>query len=136
MKVLFLDVDGVLNMEASGGLKTLNRNRLKLLEEIINTSGCKIVVSSSWRKDAAYLNRLHRVLNYRGISVHGVTPILDQKRGYEIKSWLEKHNEVTHYAIVDDNNDMLESQQSYFVQTDSNIGLTKDVVDKIIHILI
>lgn len=48
-----------------------------------------------------------------------------KERGYEIKSWLQKHNNITRYVIVDDNNNMLESQQPYFVQTESNIGLTK-----------
>jgi hypothetical protein len=35
-----------------------------------------------------------------------------QTRGSQIKSWLDKHPEVTHYVILDDDGDMLEDQRS------------------------
>lgn len=44
MKILFLDVDSVLNLENSGDPKTLNNNRLRLLNEIVDATDCKIVV--------------------------------------------------------------------------------------------
>ena len=135
MKVLFLDVDGVLNMNNSGGPKTLNRNRLKLLEKIVVATSCNIVVSSSWRTSPSHLALLRRTLEYRNISIYGITRDLSSLRGNEIKDWLDRHPGVEQYAIVDDIDEMLNSQQEYFVQTQSNIGLTNDSVNKIIQIL-
>ena len=144
MKVLFLDVDGVLNMHNSGGTKTLNRKRLRLLQEIVDTTGCNIVVSSSWRNSHIYLSLLQRTLKYRNMSIYSITRNLSLYssfthnsllRGNEIKDWIDRHPDVEQYAIVDDNNEMLDSQQQYFVQTDPNIGLTKDITNKLIQIL-
>lgn len=138
MKVLFLDVDGVLNMHNSGGPKTLNKNRLRLLERIVTTTGCNIVVSSSWRREPYYLLRLERYLGYRKISIYSTTRDLSHHgllRGDEIKDWLDTHPDVRQYAIVDDNDNMLDSQKPYFVQTHSDIGLTNDITNRIIQIL-
>lgn len=138
MKVLFLDVDGVLNMHNSGGPKTLNRNRLRLLQKIIVTTGCNVVISSSWRKSHFYLSLLGRSLKYRNISIHSITRDLSDLnllRGDEIKDWIDRHLDVEQYAIIDDTDEMLDSQQAYFVQTDPNIGLTNDIASRIIQIL-
>ncbi len=64
-KVLFLDIDGVLNSEAfvesrgprpSGkGLELdlwhLDRNAVALLQRIVDETGCMVVVSSDWRRE-------------------------------------------------------------------------------------
>jgi hypothetical protein len=39
------------------------------------------------------------------------------ERGKEIKAWLEAHPDVTRYAIVDDDNDMLPEQQEHYFKT-------------------
>ena len=66
MKVIFLDVDGVLNSEDDLRVFREKNNitetilyaevedrPLKLLKELVEKSGAKIVVSSSWRRMAA-----------------------------------------------------------------------------------
>jgi len=138
MKVLFLDVDGVLNMHNSGGTKTLNKDRLRLLQKIVITTGCKIVLSSSWRTSHQHLALLRRALGYRNMSIYGITRDLsdiDLLRGDEIKDWLDNHPNVEQYAIVDDTDEMLDSQQQYFVQTHPNVGLTSDIANRIVQIL-
>lgn len=138
MKILFLDVDGVLNMHSSGGLYALNRKRLKLLEQIVNETGCEIVVSSTWRKLPHTRKKLIFVLSYRGIKILDWTTTNyfkeRQIRGDEIQLWLDNHT-VSRYCIVDDDSDMLESQKPYFVKTDGNKGLTEETVGSIIKIL-
>lgn len=138
MKILFLDVDGVLNMISSGGLYALNRNRLRNLETVVNETGCKIVLSSTWRKDFVALKKLKNRLNYRGLSILDCTTTEyfkeRQIRGDEIQKWLDSH-EWDSYAIVDDDGDMLESQLPFFVQTDSEQGLTVDKAKQLIEIL-
>ena len=51
-------------------------------------------------------------------------------RGMEIQEWLDRHPEVTHYAIVDDNADMLPHQ--WLFQTTFERGLTAEITEAII----
>lgn len=133
MKVLFLDVDGVLNTFKSGGIYTLTRTKLRLLQQIVEETGCEIVLSSTWRKDTEAFKILNKKLAYRGLKISGVTPVLYEPRGLEIASWLNDNPGVTKYAIVDDSSDMLDSQLRNFFQTDGDYGLTKTVTYRIIH---
>lgn len=142
MKIIFLDVDGVLNMHNSGGLYALNRNRLRLLQKLVDETGAKIVLSSTWRKDEKGLNKLRSVLKYRGLAIHDVTLDLAEQpngerayRGNEIQEWLDRHPEVVNYVILDDDSDMRDSQLRNFVQTDGMIGLTETLVYRAIQIL-
>ena len=55
MKALFLDFDGVLNTEKYLALYgaegvVIDPARLELLKEIIDATGAKIVLSTSWRE--------------------------------------------------------------------------------------
>ena len=57
-------------------------------------------------------------------------------RGMEIKEWLTKYGKnVSHYVIIDDMDNMLPEQQSNFVQTDPEIGITIDNAEQAIKIL-
>lgn len=99
MKVIFLDVDGVLNSdEYFNSIKDqkintienqIDINKVKLLKQAVNTTGAKLVLSSSWRytKNANNLKAL--LLNY-GMIVDS-TPFLNNERGKEIKKWLDEH---------------------------------------------
>ena len=134
MKILFLDIDGVLNTFKTGGLYTLTRTKLKLLQDIVEQTGCEIVLSSTWRKDPYSFKKLNRVLAYRKIKIKSITPVMwSVPRGFEIASWLNDNPGVTKYAIVDDDKDMLESQLINFFQTDGDYGLTKTIAYRIIH---
>lgn len=134
MKVLFLDVDGVLNTYKTGGLYTLNKKKLKLLQEIVEKTQCKIVLSSTWRKDDYAFRRLSRVLAYRNMKVSSMTPVLHgAKRGSEIDQWLTENSGVERYAIVDDDGDMLDDQLRNFFQTDGDYGLTPTITYRIIY---
>ena len=42
---------------------------------------------------------------------------------------------VSHYAIIDDESDLMPKQQSYFVQTNPQFRITKKDVEKTIDIL-
>ena len=57
-------------------------------------------------------------------------------RGEEIKEWLTKHGKrVSHYVIIDDMDNMLSEQQSHFVQTNPEVGITEDDADNAVKIL-
>jgi len=160
MKVIFLDIDGVLNVipkdfDKHGGI--FHSSFVKNLERIINETDAKIVISSSWRFSG--LSGMIDMWKDRKLpgEVIDVTPncvqlvnetdfeFYDQvERGHEIQDWLDKHPEIERYVIIDDDNDMLESQQEFFVRTVNNdhpdsidigYGLTQKCTDKVIQIL-
>jgi hypothetical protein len=138
MRVVFLDIDGVLNPDAwaerrcieapddSDGT-TFDPTTVQVINEITARSGARIVVSSAWRH---YFNvsRLRRILAENGVvaEVIGTTPTLGEgryeDRGNEIRAWLARHPEVSAAVIIDDVNAMGPSAD-LLVQTNPEVGL-------------
>lgn len=85
----------------------------------------KIVVSSTWRlgETVETLKKILAPAKVVADAIIDVTPHFryrggdDVDRGHEIQDWLNRHPEVTHYVILDDDRDMLPSQQGNFVNT-------------------
>lgn len=133
VSVLFLDVDGVLNQcgKSNQGLMTEQCDRLA---DICRQTGCKVVVSSTWRRYPRLMeDRLLPMFRSRGIECIGQTPMLEKPspgglvmvasaRHEEITAWLADHPEVKQYAIVDDDKDADDGAGRY-VRTDSYEGL-------------
>jgi len=131
MKTIFLDIDGVLNVDYADRDQfghIFRDEYVQNLKEIIEKTGAKIVISSSWKdKGIERMLDLWKERNLPG-EISDVTPdcvdvceatnivYYDQvKRGHEIKLWLDRHPEVTQYVILDDIQDFLDEQQDYFV---------------------
>jgi len=163
--VIFLDIDGVLNVhrhERDKFGQLFHQKFVLNLARIISETTAKIVISSSWRFDG--LKRMREMWEFRNLPgiIIDVTPNgylmvnngeIDKPddgftpdRGYEIKAWLDKHGEdVTSYVILDDDTDFLEEQLPFFVQTSENkdhpdcedigYGLTHQCAQKAIKIL-
>lgn len=163
MKIIFLDIDGVLNVYGSpycgdrdefGDL--FHKNFEENLKQIVEKTNCKIVISSSWRMSG--LSEMQRMWNHRNLAgeIIDVTPdctqLVDEgmsefydevERGHEIQYWLDT-NKWDSYCIIDDDNDMLSSQKNNFVRTANNnehidhvegYGLTKECAERVIKIL-
>lgn len=142
MKILFLDVDGVLNSTRSRSFLALSKGALRRLRSIVEQTGCKIVVSSTWRKHEFSRVRLRKTLRYKGLEIYDITPDFSRGsigergcRGDEIQEWLDRHPETTAYCILDDDSDMLDSQLRNFVQTDMDYGLTDTLAYRAVQIL-
>ncbi len=159
MKVIFLDIDGVLNVmhrERDEFGAIFHQNFVDNLETVINETGAKIIISSSWRHGG--LQRMIDMWEFRGLpgQVIGITPDLwgeiegedfyeKLQRGHEIQSVLDRTPEITSYVIFDDDDDMLPSQKGNFVMCSNNInhpdcvdigyGLTKECAKMAIRIL-
>ena len=110
MKVIFLDVDGVICCNAEGELE---HSKLLRLKRVADETGAKIVISSDWRRHPHLLAQLVDVLtNEYGMSCIGATPAGPPDlamRPSEIYTWLKSWNEqatsvdkVTSYVAVDD----------------------------------
>lgn len=112
-----------------------NPESCKILNRIIEETGCEIVLSSSWRLDGE--NRLNSLFKHFDLpKIYSTTPCLNTARGIEINAWLAAHPEVTKYVIVDDDSDMEKHQLPYFVKTNPyESGLDNEIAEKIIKIL-
>lgn len=122
MNVIFLDIDGVVT-SARTGWYNMDIFTVNFLLWLCKESNSKIVISSTWRKN-------HGIIFWSAIFGEFMhedwcTPITktNQNRGQEIKSWLENHQTITDYIILDDDTDMLEEQLSHFIQTNSSNGM-------------
>jgi len=137
MKIIFLDVDGVLNSVQDRFSWTLESDKyLILLACIVRRTNAKIVVSSSWR-NCSLLDTLKKRLNDFSMSVFGITGYNKNGiRGLEIKEWLDNHNDIESFVILDDEVfDIKEHFSNNFVQTSMKVGLQKEDVEKCIAIL-
>jgi hypothetical protein len=140
MKVVFLDIDGVLNSsrtanafkrygfpESTGGY-FLDPIAMQMVENICKATGAVVVISSTWRIGRT-LEQLQKVFDaYKtDVKVLGktVTNMGPRKnRGHEIEYYLDCHPEITHFVILDDDSDMLETQLNHFIHVDPDVGLS------------
>lgn len=136
MKILFLDIDGVVNCKHTKqhyqGFIGIDPVKAALVKHIVEATGCEIVLSSTWRIKPADRNEVRRRVG----EFYDVTPDTGAIiRGTEIQQWLDTHPEVTQYAILDDDEDMLPEQDAYFIRTSWDIGLTEELAEQVIAIL-
>ena len=166
-KIIFLDIDGVLNNarycsvlhhlyggNGYGGFdkfklttKTIKWDlyNVDLLKTLMDKTGAKIVISSTWRHThslnhfktmfQAYGLKVGRLLDvtvdtrYNGIYDNSPRPGF---RGDEVNMWL-RDNDTDRYVILDDDGDFYPDQN--LVQTDPEIGLCDYDIVKAIKIL-
>ena len=151
MKVVFLDFDGpiipIMSHENRRGLmEKAWPPCIAELNRITDTTGAKIVISSSWRWGDKS-PRAPELLREWGVTAEivGETPILETAwkpdsviwqavcRGTEIQGWLDD-NPVEVFVILDDDADMGHLMNS-LVQTPFETGLTKELADRAIEML-
>lgn len=148
MKILFLDHDGVICLSNNWGgrykkykeylkkhpgtpmsdcptnirFDNFDTKSIKVLNDIITSTNCEIVVSSDWRHHAT-LSEIGDYYIEQGVckrplsftpKTKDIDPVwwktfvnqalLEHERVVEIKYWLSCHPEVTHWVAVDDLN--------------------------------
>lgn len=107
MKVIFLDIDGVLVNFTSMKLPRLTLDgqdfsthrfyqpAVVALNRIVRETGAKIVISSSWRGGRDSIPKLQRILDANGVigEIVGVTPCYDgtESTGEKLNAWMEKN---------------------------------------------
>ena len=162
-KVIFLDIDGVLNTKEWHCRMTKDTPHdefgfafdpiaVSNLAHIIEETGAVIVISSSWKfHGVPKLRKMWEIRNLPG-TILDITPNtvsdemllnadLDEMelgvcRGNEIKEWLSRHkDEVSNYVIIDDFEDLLQEQISHSVITNTLIGISESDAEKAIRIL-
>lgn len=137
MKIIFLDIDGVLNslnyrrrMGMQYFSEIIDCRKMPLLKKIVDATDAKIVLSTTWRKywnegetqpDPAGEN-INRIFGEYGISVYSKTPVLENSgRAAEIKAWLRRNPYVDGFVILDDKDFGWPGELcTHFVKTDRN----------------
>lgn len=150
-RVVFLDIDGVLNSnfwndthqrEISDGT-LIDGEKIKLLAWLVKSTKAKIILHSGWRVWFASelipirkeSQRLVEMLDEEGLVIDGVTPDLTTEeikrtkkfsmvKAHEILLWLKEHEDVSAWVVLDDldlHNSQVEEHQ---VKPDQRVGLT------------
>jgi len=144
MKIIFLDIDGVLNTWGHENATYLKYHShcdpilLSNLEKILEFfEDARIVISSSWGWEAIELFKenefayLHRIID--------VTPREKRWRGEQIKQWLDNHlNAIDSYIVIED--EIIDVCGEYcnlipverVVEIDHKRGLTEDKIKEVI----
>ncbi len=139
MRVLFLDVDGVLNrtgyrpVESLGLRSWIEPELAERLSRLLRTSEAEIVLISDWRRDRD-LAHLAEELRSAGIDGHllGATSTLGAARWREIEAWMAEHDvPAESIVIVDDGYDM-GPFASRFVRVSPLTGLDDDAARAIV----
>lgn len=153
MKVIFLDIDGVLATWASlkrqielDGMYGFQKECVDNMNELIEKSGAEIVLSSTWRfKGLDWFNPFAKKqgLCKECIDVTGHNTGKTEggfytagTRGSEIKEWLSKHPEVDSFVIIDDDSDM-DNLKDHLVLVKPGMekGFQKKDIEKALYIL-
>jgi hypothetical protein len=156
--IIFLDVDSVLNSPRwfdSAECKELRRQyatskgysdaehlyhtmfdpkQVQMLKEILEKTGARIVLSSTWRKlditrDAFAMNRA-AIPNLEELWI-GNTASLGGDRGEEIDHWIRSVNFKGKFVILDDW-DCMEPHMDKLVQTCWGNGMLRKHADEVI----
>lgn len=149
MKILFLDIDGVLNSERyvkshqKAGV-VIDETKMTLLKAIIEKTGALIVLTSSWRE---HWNRESELCDSSGIEINEIfgkfaLSVFDKTtdermpREQQIRSYLDSLPRIDSFAIVDDMYLSAEFIGNRFVRTSCfKDGLTERDAEAIIDIL-
>lgn len=163
MKLLFLDIDGVMNTEH--GLKTISENwtnlekihriggqvpfcpeAIKSLKKIVDETGAKLVITSTWAGGKNGLKKMLKLWEERNLPGEVIDVTKHEShgiRGEEIDNYLKRKGyyypkeywnapaweenrekcEIEGYCIVDDEWDFFILQQPHFVNTPAYYGL-------------
>ena len=166
MNIIFLDIDGVMNsteemialynQHGSSIDNTLpSPTKCKLLKQLVEETGAKVVLSSSWRLSLNAIQKLIDLFEPYNLILSGFTcheveskkfknsPYEDIKpryqhtigdfgtyiedRGAEIANWLLDHPTVENFVILDDEDSDIKAWfPNNLVKTDIQVGLTLD----------
>ncbi len=138
MKILFLDIDGVLCLLQDEGSEKLDPTACEHLKRIIEKTGCKLVLTSTWRLYPKYVRLLLDQLAPYGITKAdflGKTDLLNT-RAEEILDFYKRHGKIERFVILDDKK--IRSKRipaDCLIQTNGRTGITEAIAEKCIALL-
>ena len=131
MKVLFLDIDGVVclhkDKDWDNEEEIFDAACCRKLQEIVSATGCKLVLSSSWRLFPESIRSMFRQLKPFGITREnflGRTPLRGE-RGDEIMAYLKKRPQIETFVALDDDRLILTKPESGITENVKNACIRK-----------
>mgnify|MGYP006190199433 CR=1 FL=1 len=143
-RVVFLDIDGVLNdvhfidaalaeAERTGEqppdpvaalAALIDARRVGYLNQIVEESGAEVVAATSWREILS-VDELDDALRRNGFCTRlsGATPQEPARRGEQIAQWLAENEGVEAFVVLDDHHDT-SPVEAATLRTDNTVGLT------------
>lgn len=154
VRVIFLDIDGVLNtgewlhrnMTFTGSLSEmpeewwvglLDPSLVENLNDLIRQTGAEVVISSSWRRynDPVTLQRVLEGAGFCGKVIGAtVARFSSTPRGFAVREWLHENVGVESFVILDDRSDV-EPFSAYHVKTEPDTGFHIGLVPEAVTIL-
>lgn len=155
MKILFLDIDGVLNSESwcagkpfgnpfENPQKWIDPNSIRLLNLLIDRMPCKVVLTSNWRE---HFNKdeIQSYFNFHGFyhEIMDMTPqpfLIENEteqssKNHEIFLWLfqaaNNKQDIQKFVIVDDRPKLIQGLEKFLVSIDPHVGLTQKNCEEI-----
>ena len=152
-KLIFLDIDGVMNSLRSARANYDKAHRLQVnvydffdpiavreLNRICKRHYPDIVISSTWRRVRPYLQDFQLLRDHfasQGFKypdcIIDRTPIMNVERGHEIQAWLINNckGQTVKIVILDDNRDMVHLMP-HLVKTNFKYGITVKLASTVI----
>ena len=153
MKIVFLDIDNVLNCATSvsncNGWVGIDTVLVRKLAKIIQETNAEIVLTSTWKENfipGAY-KQTHQEAKYlsnklrkQGLKVYDKTIDRNYNRGEGIMNWLNAHTNITAWVVLDDHyfDDFYKYEEAIlkrWIWVNSKTGLTDEDVEEAIEIL-
>ena len=140
MKVIFFDIDGVLNTSETysrlykrygyAGISDIEIDefRLEYLKSIIDKTEAKLVLTSTFRRFFMKENDKIIPINLKGrkifdkfsnydIEIYDITPVNDFTREEQIKQWISLTGDIDNFVIIDDDPNMFYELKENLIQT-------------------
>ena len=127
-RIIFLDIDGVLNCKRTPNPRKLpyivDPPLLERFKRLVQRADAEVVLSSTWRYDPAGLFSA----KHWGVPFIDVIPDMpDKPRRDEIMAWLTGHSDVACFAVLDDDDDELD--QLPLFQPSGSMGITDKIAE-------
>lgn len=158
---VFLDIDGVMNdyeywnkckaRHGNGSVMSYQNypfnpnslNNLMLLnKELLHKQyAMRIILSSTWREDKISKAIVESRLAEYGMMIFDITPGLERlpldklnsHRSFEIKKWLETHQNPQNYLVLDDDSDIINNfEQKHYINTNARYGFNDEKLQEAI----
>ena len=147
MKVIFFDIDGVLNsrwfidkmwaLTKEYRYDPIDPDAMKKLNIIVEKTGAKLVICSTWRYSHT-VEELQTIFEKHGFigEIIDTTDVNSHNlRGNDINKWICENHNVSKYCVIDDDNEIFNKDVHKFVHVSNLVGLTYKDVYKAISIL-